>query len=162
LLPETLGSGCAFLDYDGDGWPDILFVNGMDWPGHTRARSTLRLYRNNRNGTFADVTKSAGLDVEIYGMGVAGGHWDHGSLARPPGHLGRPKPPVPKHRQGHVRRRDTGQRAGRPPGLQHVGDLGRRGSRRLARSVRLQLREVVGRTRRLLQSRRTAEVVLHA
>ena len=71
LLPETLGSGCAFLDYDNDGWPDILLVNGMDWPHRRRARSTLRLYRNNRNGTFTDVTKSAGLDVEMYGMGVA-------------------------------------------------------------------------------------------
>ncbi len=73
LLPETLGSGCAFLDYDGDGWQDILFVNGMDWPGHTRQRSTLKLYRNNRDGTFTDVTKRAGLDVELYGMGVAVG-----------------------------------------------------------------------------------------
>jgi hypothetical protein len=71
LLPETLGSGCAFLDYDADGWQDILLVNAMDWPGHKRQRSTLRLYRNNRNGTFADVTKSAGLDIELYGMGVA-------------------------------------------------------------------------------------------
>jgi len=71
LLPETLGSGCAFLDYDADGWQDILLINGMDWPGHKRQRSTLRLYKNNRNGTFADVTKSAGLDVELYGMGVA-------------------------------------------------------------------------------------------
>lgn len=73
LLPETLGSGCAFLDYDGDGWQDILLVNGMDWPGHKRQRSTLGLYRNNRNGTFADLTRSAGLDVELYGMGVAVG-----------------------------------------------------------------------------------------
>ena len=73
LLPETLGSGCAFLDYDGDGWQDILLVNGMDWPGHQRQRSTLRLYRNNRNGTFTDVTRAAGLDVELYGMGVAVG-----------------------------------------------------------------------------------------
>jgi len=68
FLPETLGSGCAFLDYDRDGWQDILLVNGMDWPGHKRQRSTLRLYRNNRNGTFADVTRAAGLDVELYGM----------------------------------------------------------------------------------------------
>jgi len=48
LLPETLGAGCAFLDYDGDGWQDILLINGMDWPGHKRERSTLKLYRNNR------------------------------------------------------------------------------------------------------------------
>jgi hypothetical protein len=73
LLPETLGSGCAFLDYDADGWQDILLLSGMDWPGHKRQRSTLRLYRNNRNGTFTDVTRAAGLDVEMYGMGVAVG-----------------------------------------------------------------------------------------
>ena len=77
LLPETLGSGCAFLDYDADGWPDILLVNGSDWPGHQRQRSTLALYRNNRNGTFTDVTKAAGLDVEMYGMGVAVGDFNN-------------------------------------------------------------------------------------
>ncbi|MBS0276811.1 MAG: VCBS repeat-containing protein, partial [Proteobacteria bacterium] len=55
-LPETMGPGCAFIDYDSDGWLDILLVNGCDWPGHKRRRSTLRLYRNNRNGTFTDVT----------------------------------------------------------------------------------------------------------
>ena len=77
LLPETLGSGCAFLDYDGDGWQDILLVNGMDWAGHKRERSTLKLYRNNRNGTFSDVTRSAGLDFEMYGMGVAVGDYNN-------------------------------------------------------------------------------------
>jgi enediyne biosynthesis protein E4 len=77
LLPETLGSGCAFLDYDADGWQDILLINGMDWPGHARTRSTLRLYRNNRNGSFSDVTKSAGLDIEMYGMGVAVGDYNN-------------------------------------------------------------------------------------
>jgi len=77
LLPETLGSGCAFLDYDGDGYQDILLVNSMDWPGHKRGRSTLKLYRNNRNGTFTDVTRAAGLDVELYGMGVAAGDFNN-------------------------------------------------------------------------------------
>ncbi len=77
LLPETLGSGCAFLDYDGDGWQDILLINGKDWPGRQRQRSTPALYRNNRNGTFTDVTKAAGLDVEMYGMGVAVGDFDN-------------------------------------------------------------------------------------
>src|SRR5215468_3924351 len=77
LLPETLGSGCAFIDYDSDGWPDILLVNGMDWPGHKRQRSTLRLYQNNRNGTFTDVTHTSGLDVELYGMGVAVGDYNN-------------------------------------------------------------------------------------
>ena len=77
LLPETLGSGCAFFDYDQDGWQDILLINGMDWPGHKRRRSTLRLYRNNRNGTFTDVTRQAGLDLEMYGMGVAVGDYSN-------------------------------------------------------------------------------------
>ena len=77
FLPETLGAGCAFLDYDGDGWQDILLINGMDWPGHKRERSTLKLYRNNRNGTFSDVTRSAGLDIEMYGMGVAVGDYNN-------------------------------------------------------------------------------------
>ena len=77
LLPETMGSGCAFIDYDADGWPDVILVNGMDWPGHTRQRSTLKLYRNNRNGTFTDVTRAAGLDVEMYGMGVAVGDYNN-------------------------------------------------------------------------------------
>ncbi len=71
LLPETLGPGCAFIDYDADGWQDILLVNSMDWPGHARQRSTPKLYRNNRNGTFTDVTHDAGLDIEMYGLGVA-------------------------------------------------------------------------------------------
>jgi hypothetical protein len=77
FLPETLGSGCAFLDYDRDGWQDILLVNGMDWPGHQKRRSTLKLYRNNRNGTFSDVTRAAGLDIELYGMGVAVGDYNN-------------------------------------------------------------------------------------
>jgi enediyne biosynthesis protein E4 len=77
LLPETLGSGCAFLDYDADGWQDILLINGSDWPSHHRQRSTLRLYRNNRNGTFSDVTRQSGLDIEMYGMGVAVGDFNN-------------------------------------------------------------------------------------
>ena len=77
FLPETLGSGCAFLDYDRDGWQDILLINGMDWPGHKQRRSTLRLYHNNGNGTFSDVTVRAGLDIEMYGMGVAVGDYDN-------------------------------------------------------------------------------------
>ena len=77
FLPETLGSGCAFLDFDNDGWQDILLVNGMDWPGHKRQKSTLRLYRNNRNGSFTDVTRAAGLDIEMYGMGVAVGDYNN-------------------------------------------------------------------------------------
>ena len=78
-LPETLGPGCAFLDYDNDGWQDILLIDGKSWPGHAIAapNSALRLYRNNRNGTFTDVTKAAGLDIELYGLGVAIGDYNN-------------------------------------------------------------------------------------
>jgi enediyne biosynthesis protein E4 len=77
FLPETLGPGVAFIDYDNDGWPDIFLVNGMDWPGHTQKHTTPKLYHNNHDGTFTDVTHKAGLDVEMYGMGVAVGDYDN-------------------------------------------------------------------------------------
>jgi hypothetical protein len=78
FLPETLGPGVAFIDYDNDGWPDIFLVNGTDWPGHASKHSTPKLYHNNRDGTFTDVTHKAGLDaVEMFGMGVAVGDFDN-------------------------------------------------------------------------------------
>lgn len=76
-LPETMSPGVAFLDYDNDGWQDILFINGTAWPGHAGGHSTLALYHNNHDGTFTDVTQKAGLAVEIYGMGVAIGDYDN-------------------------------------------------------------------------------------
>src|SRR5262245_46510664 len=76
-LPETLGSGCAFIDYDNDGWQDILLVNSMNWPGHAGTKSFPALYHNNRNGSFADVTKDAGLAVEMYGLGCAVADYDN-------------------------------------------------------------------------------------
>jgi hypothetical protein len=77
FLPETLGSGVAFIDYDNDGWPDIFLVNGMDWPGHAQKHTTPKLYHNNHDGTFTDVTQKAGLGVELFGMGVAVGDYDN-------------------------------------------------------------------------------------
>jgi hypothetical protein len=77
FLPETMGPGVAFVDYDNDGWPDIFLVNGMDWPGHAQKHSTPKLYHNNQDGTFTDVTHKAGLDVEMFGMGVAVGDYDN-------------------------------------------------------------------------------------
>ncbi len=76
-LPEALGPGCAFIDYDNDGYPDILITNGQDFPGHGHTRSTLKLYHNNGNGTFTDATVKAGLNISIYGMGVAVGDYDN-------------------------------------------------------------------------------------
>jgi hypothetical protein len=76
-LPETMGPGVAFIDYDNDGWPDIFLVNGTDWPGHPSKHSTPKLYHNNHDGTFTDVTHKAGLDIELFGMGVAVGDYDN-------------------------------------------------------------------------------------
>jgi hypothetical protein len=76
-LPETMGAGVAFIDYDNDGWPDIFLVNGTDWPGRPSKHSTPKLYHNNHDGTFTDVTHKAGLDSEIFGMGVAVGDYDN-------------------------------------------------------------------------------------
>ena len=75
-LPETLGSGAAFFDADGDGWIDILLVNGKDWTPRGR-RTTAALYHNNHNGTFTDVTRGSGFDVEMYGIGVAVADFDN-------------------------------------------------------------------------------------
>ncbi|MGA2600521.1 MAG: CRTAC1 family protein [Bryobacteraceae bacterium] len=75
-LPETMGSGCAFFDADGDGWPDILLINGKDLIPHGRTTHAA-LYRNNHNGTFTDITAGSGLDVELYGIGVAIADYDN-------------------------------------------------------------------------------------
>jgi enediyne biosynthesis protein E4 len=76
-LPETMGSGVCFLDYDNDGWQDIFFVNSMDWPEHKTGKSYPALYHNNRDGTFTDVTREAGLAIESYGLGCAVGDYDN-------------------------------------------------------------------------------------
>ncbi len=75
-LPETMGSGVAFLDVDNDGWQDLLFANSKDWVRKGR-RSTAALYRNNGKGAFVDITRGSGLDIEIYGMGVTVGDYDN-------------------------------------------------------------------------------------
>ncbi len=77
-LPETMGSGCAFLDYDNDGWQDILLINSMDFPDSPRRRrAVMALYHNNQNGTFTDVTAQAGLAKQMYGMGASIGDYDN-------------------------------------------------------------------------------------
>jgi hypothetical protein len=76
-LPETIGAGAAFLDYDNDGWQDILLVNSSDWPENKKKKSFMALYHNNQDGTFADVTAQAGLAVEMYGIGVAVADYDN-------------------------------------------------------------------------------------
>jgi enediyne biosynthesis protein E4 len=76
-LPETLGPGVAFIDYNGDGRQDLYFTNGRDWPGSRRRVATPNLFRNNGDGTFANVTRTAGLATELYGMGAAVGDYDN-------------------------------------------------------------------------------------
>jgi len=76
-LPETLGPGVAFIDYNNDGWQSLFFVNGTGWPGEPGRVTTPALYRNNHDGTFTDVTKQAGLDIPMYGLGVAVGDYDN-------------------------------------------------------------------------------------
>jgi hypothetical protein len=77
-LPETNGSGCAFLDYDNDGWQDVLLVNSTGFAdAPKKSNSVMALYHNNQNGTFTDVTAAAGLAKPIYGQGVTVGDYDN-------------------------------------------------------------------------------------
>ncbi len=78
LLPETMGGGTAFFDYDNDGDQDLLFVNSSTWPHRPPAKfkPTMALYRNNGAGQFDNVTQQVGLDVSFYGMGVAIADYD--------------------------------------------------------------------------------------
>jgi hypothetical protein len=83
LLPETMGGGVAFFDYDDDGYPDLLFVNSTDWLGHTpasRPPPTMALYHNDGHGHFTDAIVGSGLDLSFYGMGVAVGDYDNDGL----------------------------------------------------------------------------------
>jgi hypothetical protein len=76
-LPETTGSGCAFFDYDNDGWLDIFLVNSRRFPGQSGEPVYSALFRNTRDGKFRNVTREAGLAVEMYGIGVAAADYDN-------------------------------------------------------------------------------------
>jgi hypothetical protein len=83
LLPETMGAGVAVIDFDGDGLPDLLFVNSCPWPGQEKSSvkaPTLTLYRNLGKGKFEDVTAAAGLAITMYGMGATVGDYDNDGL----------------------------------------------------------------------------------
>ncbi|MBL0156545.1 MAG: CRTAC1 family protein [Bryobacterales bacterium] len=75
-LPETMGSGVAFSDLDADGYADVVLLNSKDWTARGR-RTLSALYRNNKNGTFTNVTAGSGLDVEMYALGIAVGDYDN-------------------------------------------------------------------------------------
>ncbi len=84
LLPETMGGGVAFFDFDNDGDQDLLFVNGADWPwakARAAKSAALALYRNDGKGHFDEVTAGSGLEVSFYGVGVAVGDYDNDGLA---------------------------------------------------------------------------------
>ncbi len=100
-LPETLGSGCAFTDLDGDGFPDILLLNGSGFPA---------LYRNNRNGTFTDVTAASGLKINMKAMGVAVGDYDNDG--RPDLHITALDGDHLFHNEGGMRFRDVTKQSG--------------------------------------------------
>jgi hypothetical protein len=83
LLPETMGGGVAFFDFDNDGDADLLFVNGTDWPWAPKKSAkpaTMALYRNDGKGHFEDATAGSGLDVGFYGMAPAAGDFDNDGL----------------------------------------------------------------------------------
>jgi hypothetical protein len=79
---ESTGSGAAFIDYDNDGWPDILLVNGTTLAGFPKGQEpTVHLYHNNHDGTFTDVTKQAGVGLAGWGQGVCAGDYDNDGYA---------------------------------------------------------------------------------
>jgi hypothetical protein len=77
-LPETVGPGCAFFDFDNDGWMDIYLVNSGPCDFYKPKKPTRNaLYKNNRDGTFTDVTSQAGVAGGTFGMGCAVGDYDN-------------------------------------------------------------------------------------
>ncbi|MFO1501032.1 MAG: CRTAC1 family protein [Verrucomicrobiota bacterium] len=116
LLPETMGGGCAFFDFDGDNDQDILLVNSTYWsnqPSPPALRATSHLYENDGKGVFRDVTAGSGLELSFYGMGVATGDYDNDGLADVfisgvgANHL--------FHNEGHGKFRDVSGEAGISP-----------------------------------------------
>ena len=76
-FPEMAGGGGGFFDYNGDGWEDILLINGTSWPSNPGERPTMALYENLQNGQFMEVSQRAGLTQSLYGMGMAAADFDN-------------------------------------------------------------------------------------
>ena len=159
-LPGDPRSGAAFFDADGDGWIDILLVNGKDWTPRGQ-HTTAALYRNNHNGTFTDITRGSGLDVEMYGIGVAVADFDNDGTRRRLHHCARRGPPLSQRRQRQVQRRDCGIRNQECQFRYQRGVAGLR-SRRQGGSVRRELCSMERKRRSVVLARRQRQVLLHA
>ena len=136
-----MGAGLAFVDVDGDADQDLVLVNGTDWPERRRGPHTAALYRNRGDGTFEDATRGSGLDVEMYGMGVAAADVDNdGDADLYLSALGADRL-LQERRPRALHRRHRGRRRVRPR-LLHQRRLPRLRQGRRRRPLRLQLREV--------------------
>ena len=145
-LPETLGPGCAFLDFDNDGWMDIYLVNSGPcdfWKPPKPIRNAL--YKNNRNGTFTDVTEKAGVAGGTFGMGVAVGRLRQRRLAGHVRHRIRPLHSLQEQRRRHIHRCDRQGRRGHSR-MDDQRGLVRLRQRRPPGSVRVQFRGLFRRT----------------
>jgi hypothetical protein len=81
-MPETMAAGAVIFDYDNDGWQDVFFVNGGSFANkQTAASAKHRLYRNNRNGKFIDVTSTSGIEISGFGMGACSADYDNDGWA---------------------------------------------------------------------------------
>ena len=165
-LPETMGPGCAFIDYDNDGWPDILLINGtgLARPSAIHGATTLKLYHNNHDGTFTDVTRKSGLgDLDCSGWASPSAITTMTASTTSLLRAVRPEPSVPQQWQRHFHatlpeRRDFGGRTSSLTSAAWV-DYDRDGKLDLCRR---QLRAMDRARRSLLLARWRAQVLLHA
>ena len=166
-MPETMGSGVAAFDADGDGRVDLLFVNGRWWPGDPKAaqQPTLSFWKNVTEPggpiRFEDRTKEAGLAISLYGMGVAVGDVNDDGAPGPRDHRARRHPPPRERRQGSLPGRHEGL-GPRGLGLGHVGRVRGLRRRRRPRPLRRPVRELDAEDGHVLLARREDEVLLHA
>ncbi len=113
MAPEVMGSGCAFLDYDNDGDLDVYLVQAGPLPESKKPRPPDRLYRQNADGKFTDVTAESGLGDTGYGTGVAVGRHRQRRIRRRLRHQLRPEQPLPQSGKRKVHERHRAVRGSR-------------------------------------------------